>query len=54
MAQLTSLDLGDNAISDAGAAALAPSLALMAQLTSLNLRHNEISESAASLPLGWK
>jgi Ran GTPase-activating protein (RanGAP) involved in mRNA processing and transport len=42
MAQLTSIDLSCNAIGAAGAASLAPSLALMAQLTSLYLDDNAI------------
>jgi hypothetical protein len=37
MAQLTSLDLGHNAIGAAGAASLAPSLAVMSRLTSIKL-----------------
>jgi hypothetical protein len=37
MAQLTSLDLSSNDIGAAGAASLAPSLALMTRLTSLTL-----------------
>jgi hypothetical protein len=45
MAQLTSLDLWGNAIGDAGAASLAPSLATMAQLTSLNLGDNTIGDT---------
>jgi Leucine-rich repeat (LRR) protein len=57
MARLTSLDLGDNDIGDAGVASLAPSLALMAQLTSLHLENNDICSAVAawlparSLPL---
>ena len=47
-AQLTSLDLMRNALGDAGAASLAPSLALMAQLTSLNLEFNAIGDAGAA------
>ena len=51
MAQLTSLELAMNAISDAGAASLTPSLALMARLTSLDLSYNSIfAAGEASLP----
>jgi hypothetical protein len=52
MAQLTSLHLGGNAIGSAGAASLAPSLALMAQLTSLNLGCNDIYAAGASPGVG--
>jgi hypothetical protein len=44
MAQLTSLDLLRNAIGEAGAASLAPSLALMARLTSLDLDGNDAAD----------
>jgi hypothetical protein len=37
-----------NDIGEAGAASLAPSLALMAQLTSLNLRGNSIGTAGAA------
>jgi hypothetical protein len=47
MAQLTSLDLRFSYIGDAGAASLAPSLALMTQLTSLNLGENSANSSEA-------
>jgi hypothetical protein len=48
MAQLTSLNLGENKIGAAGAASLAPSLALMAKLTSLDLYYNEIGDAGAA------
>ncbi len=54
MAQLTSLNLGDNEIGAAGAASLVPGLALMARLTSLDLRGNSIGTAgAASLNLSY-
>jgi hypothetical protein len=48
MAQLTSLDLGENDIGDAGVASLAPSLALMAQLTWLHLENNDIGDAVSA------
>jgi Ran GTPase-activating protein (RanGAP) involved in mRNA processing and transport len=48
MARLTSLDLRENDIGDAGAASLAPSLALMARLTSLDLSCNCIGAAGAA------
>jgi hypothetical protein len=49
MAQLTSLNLEGNAIGDAGAASLAPSLAPMAQLTSLHLSGTLRASASAAL-----
>jgi hypothetical protein len=51
MAQLTSLDLMRNALGDAGAASLAPSLALMARLTLLSLQYNSLGDVGAALLL---
>jgi hypothetical protein len=49
MTQLMELGLGGNAIGDAGAASLAPSLARMTQLTSLDLSINAIGAAGAAL-----
>jgi hypothetical protein len=51
MAQLTSLHLNGNALGDAGAASLAPSLARMTLLMSLqvDLRNNLIGAAGAAL-----
>ena len=49
MARLTLLDLSWNAIGDAGAALLAPSLAPIAQLMSLELQGNSIGAAGAAL-----
>jgi Ran GTPase-activating protein (RanGAP) involved in mRNA processing and transport len=47
MAQLTSLDLGENDIGAAGAASLAPSLAQMTRPKDLNLWGNAIGDAGA-------